>query len=116
MPSAGVPRSKTAWPDPMLKLMQRGDRAAASLPLTHVSAAWPVPGMALELNMTCDECGSTFHGATSQMEALCPECSHHLYGYPNCAHRMIAGRCETCGWDGSVSDYVLHLTGRGKTR
>jgi predicted RNA-binding Zn-ribbon protein involved in translation (DUF1610 family) len=99
----------------MLKLMQRGDPQVASLPLTHVSAAWPTSAVTLELNKTCEECGSTYHGTTSEMAALCPECAHHLYGYPNCEHRMIAGRCEVCGWDGSASDYILHLTGRGKT-
>jgi predicted RNA-binding Zn-ribbon protein involved in translation (DUF1610 family) len=98
----------------MAKLAQRGDPRIAALPLTHVSAAWPVAGVTGELK-TCEECGSTFFGDTSLMAALCPECAHHLYGYPPCEHRMIAGRCEKCGWDGSVSDYILHLTGRGKT-
>lgn len=99
----------------MLKLMQRGDPMAASLPLTEMVAAWPREFVTLELNATCDECGSTYFAGESRMAALCPECSHHLYGYPNCEHHMIAGRCAKCGWDGSVSEYVLHLTGRGKT-
>lgn len=98
----------------MARLAQRGDPRIAALPLTHVVAAWPVAAVAGELN-TCDECGSTFHGESSRIAALCPECAHHLYGYPACEHRMVAGRCETCGWDGSVSDYILHITGRGKT-
>jgi len=60
---------------------------------------------------TCDECGSAFIAGTSRMEALCAECAHHLYGYPACEHRMANGRCETCGWDGSVSDYIRSITG-----
>ena len=31
----------------------------------------------------CDECGSEFLRASSKMMALCPECAHVLYGYPN---------------------------------
>jgi hypothetical protein len=44
------------------------------------------------------------------MEALCPECAHRLYGYPECGHEMAGGRCAKCGWDGSVSDYVKGLS------
>lgn len=36
----------------------------------------------------CDECGSEFLKSTSKMMALCPECAHVLYGYPNCAHDL----------------------------
>lgn len=100
----------------MIRVMQRGDRAASAVQLTRVTAAWTPAAMTLSLDKACDECGSAFHGETSRMSSLCAECSHHLYGYPACAHRMVAGRCETCGWDGSVSDYILHITGRGKTR
>src|SRR2546423_1139951 len=28
----------------------------------------------------CDECGSDYVAATSQMTQLCPECAHWLYG------------------------------------
>ena len=29
----------------------------------------------------CSECKSEFYFATSEMERLCPECSHYLYDY-----------------------------------
>ena len=67
------------------------------------------------LNGRCDECGSTYRAQNSQVSALCPECAHQLYGYPPCPHRFAAGRCEICGWDGSVSPYLLSLIGKGKT-
>jgi predicted RNA-binding Zn-ribbon protein involved in translation (DUF1610 family) len=63
---------------------------------------------------TCDECGSSYLAAASQMDALCPECAHHLYGYPNCEHVWVNDRCSKCGWDGSRSDYIrglIRLTG-----
>lgn len=93
----------------MVKLIQRGDRQVASFGLTEEQRAWPHAGMAQDLDKKCDECGSDFRGSASLMEGLCPECAHHLYGYPACAHRMVAGRCEKCGWDGSVSPYVASL-------
>ena len=65
--------------------------------------------MGLELDGHCEECGSAYRAGASAMAALCPECAHHLYGYPACAHRMVAGRCEVCGWDGAVSDYVAGI-------
>ena len=37
----------------------------------------------------CDECGSEFLKGTSKMMKLCPECSHYLYGYPNCNHVLM---------------------------
>jgi hypothetical protein len=41
------------------------------------------------------------------MEFLCPECSHVLYGYPNCEHAFDVGKpCTKCGWDGSRSAYI----------
>lgn len=43
------------------------------------------------------------------MAGLCPECAHWLYGYANCLHDMVDGRCRRCGWDGSVSTYVANL-------
>ncbi len=61
------------------------------------------------LTKQCDECGSVYRASKSQMAALCPECAHYLYGYPNCAHEFEHGRCVLCHWDGSVSDYVKTL-------
>lgn len=58
---------------------------------------------------TCDECGSVFRASSSRMAALCPECSHWLYGYDNCRHRFVDGRCQACLWDGSVSACVRSL-------
>ena len=54
----------------------------------------------------CDECGSLFFRAASQMAGLCPECANILYGYPNCNHHFQNGRCVYCYWDGSKSDYI----------
>ncbi len=33
---------------------------------------------------TCDECESLYFPETSIVDALCPECSHLLYGYESC--------------------------------
>ena len=57
----------------------------------------------------CDECGSEFLKLSSKMMALCPECAHILYGYPNCAHDFKNGRCIYCHWDGSQSEYIKWL-------
>ena len=57
----------------------------------------------------CDECGSDYFAAASQMAQLCPECAHWLYGYPRCQHLFASGRCSRCGWDGSVSAYLRKL-------
>ena len=57
----------------------------------------------------CDECGSLFFKGSSQMMGLCPECAHVLYGYPNCPHRFLNGRCVNCCWDGSKSEYIKHI-------
>ena len=57
----------------------------------------------------CDECGSDYFAASSQMASLCPECSHRLHGYPACVHEFAGGRCSRCGWDGSVSAYLRKL-------
>ena len=57
----------------------------------------------------CDECGSDYLAAASQMSHLCPECAHRLYGYLPCAHEFAGGRCSRCGWDGSVSAYLRRL-------
>jgi hypothetical protein len=45
------------------------------------------------------------------MDALCPECAHHLYGYPNCDHAFVNDGCSRCGWDGSRSRYIRSLLG-----
>lgn len=57
----------------------------------------------------CDECGSLFYKKVSEMESLCPECAHILYGYPNCAHHFQNSRCVNCYWGGSKSKYIKHL-------
>jgi len=54
----------------------------------------------------CDECGSIYLKSASKMKCLCPECSHILYGYENCKHEFINGRCSKCLWDGSSSKYI----------
>jgi hypothetical protein len=59
----------------------------------------------------CDECGSLFFPKTSRMDALCPECSHLLYGYAACLHTFVDGRCSKCHWDGSVSEFCKKLKG-----
>lgn len=46
---------------------------------------------------------------SSNMMALCPECAHYLYGYPNCCHRFENGRCVYCHWNGSESAYIKSL-------
>lgn len=58
---------------------------------------------------TCDECESLYVAATSKMGNLCPECSHWLYGYEPCEHKIVDGRCQHCHWDQSVSDFVNGL-------
>ena len=62
-------------------------------------------------NKRCDECGSQYLAATSRTAQLCPECAHHLYGYPPCEHAFADGRCSRCGWDGSRSEYLRRLIG-----
>ena len=57
----------------------------------------------------CDDCGSEFLKGSSKMMALCPECAHYLYGYPNCRHVFENGRCVRCYWDGSESAYIKSL-------
>ena len=57
----------------------------------------------------CNECGSRFLKSSSKMEALCPECAHVLYGYPNCNHAFENGRCIHCYWDGSRSTYIKKM-------
>ena len=58
---------------------------------------------------TCDECASAYRDDGKGMVSLCPECAHVLYGLPACGHVFHAGRCQTCWWDGSKSDFVQKL-------
>jgi len=55
---------------------------------------------------TCDECGSEYYKDTSQMANLCPQCAYVLYGYKNCIHQLVNGRCTKCYWDGSKTTYL----------
>ena len=57
----------------------------------------------------CDECESKYYADTSQMMKLCPDCSHHLYGYPNCSHIFENGRCIKCHWNRKRSEYINGL-------
>ena len=75
-----------------------GDRPQIEDPPIHESAT-----------KACDECGSNFFPPASNMDGLCPECEHYLYGYDNCDHSIVGVSCKKCGWDGSVSDYVRSL-------
>jgi predicted RNA-binding Zn-ribbon protein involved in translation (DUF1610 family) len=86
----------------MIRLIQRGDPAAAS----PDQADWVPAVMAHRLTHTCDECGSPFYVSASQMASLCPECAHYLYGTPLCEHEFVAGRCTSCGWNGAESAFV----------
>jgi hypothetical protein len=58
---------------------------------------------------TCDECNSLYFAVASDMDSLCPECAHLLYGYEPCAHTFEGGRCTKCHWDGSVSAFCQTL-------
>ena len=62
-----------------------------------------------DLVVVCDECGSEYLKSKSMMKALCPECSHILYGYENCNHKFKDGRCLFCFWDGSRSKFIKSL-------
>lgn len=57
----------------------------------------------------CFECEGDYFADTSEMEHLCPDCSHFLYGLINCEHVFKNGRCSNCYWDGKNSDYVRTL-------
>ena len=57
----------------------------------------------------CNECGSLYYANASKMDSLCPECSFYLYGYENCKHEFINGRCKKCYWDKSTSNYIEKL-------
>ncbi|MDW7693477.1 hypothetical protein R9C00_01885 [Flammeovirgaceae bacterium SG7u.111] len=54
----------------------------------------------------CVECESLFYLGTSQMNELCPQCAQDLYGYENCEHVFVDGRCKKCYWDGSTSSFT----------
>ncbi len=54
----------------------------------------------------CDECESEYFADTSGMEKLCPDCSHVLYGHPNCQHSFKNEKCTKCYWNGRGSDYT----------
>jgi len=58
---------------------------------------------------TCVECESEYYTDTSKMAALCPDCSHYLYGYENCLHVIENNRCKKCYWNGQSSEYVNKL-------
>jgi hypothetical protein len=95
---------------------------AVATSLLHATAPLGEQGMTTqrrkELATTpCDECGSSYFAKTSSMIALCPECAHLLYGYPNCDHSFVDERCSRCGWDGSRSSYLrTKLRERDETR
>lgn len=57
----------------------------------------------------CDECSNEYYSSSSAMMSLCPDCSHKLYGYPNCDHKFIHGRCAKCYWNGESSEYIKGL-------
>lgn len=57
----------------------------------------------------CDECESEYYADTSEMRKLCPDCSHYLYGYPNCKHEFNSGRCTKCFWNGESTNFILGL-------
>lgn len=58
---------------------------------------------------TCDECGNEFFEQVSPMSNLCPNFSHQLYGYEKCVHELKNGRCQKCGWNGNISEYLEKL-------
>ena len=55
---------------------------------------------------TCDECESEYYSETSEMDKLCPNCSHYLYGYDNCQHVFENGRCKFCYWNGDTTKFI----------
>jgi RNAse (barnase) inhibitor barstar len=57
----------------------------------------------------CLECDSEYYADSSKMLGLCPECSHHIYGYKNCEHVFEKGRCVKCCWDGSSTAFIEEL-------
>ncbi|WP_024469583.1 hypothetical protein [Treponema pedis] len=61
----------------------------------------------------CDECGSPFLVSSSKMDALCPNCAHILYGYPNCNHIFKDGKCIKCLYNKNASGYIKKLFNEG---
>lgn len=57
----------------------------------------------------CNECESEYFEDSSGMMQLCPNCCHYLYGYPNCEHNLIDGRCLVCYWNGKTSECIKSL-------
>ena len=62
----------------------------------------------------CDECESEYYSDTSEMMQLCSDCSHYLYGYPNCNHEFENRRCSKCHWNGKSSKYINELKNENK--
>jgi len=60
----------------------------------------------------CNECKSEYYTDSSKVRDICPECSHVLYGYENCAHQFVNGRCLKCFWNGNASEYIKKLEGQ----
>jgi len=58
----------------------------------------------------CAECGSEFLKSKSEMEELCPECAHWLYGYEKCKHVFKDGKCTRCLWNGNKSEYIKSIS------
>ncbi|NOU59623.1 hypothetical protein ELS83_07310 [Marinifilum sp. JC070] len=58
------------------------------------------------VKQNCNECESEYFEDSSEMMGLCPNCSHILYGYPNCKHEFENGNCIKCSWNGSKSEYI----------
>jgi len=59
--------------------------------------------------LVCSECKSEYFKETSEMEGMCPNCAHYLYGYQNCIHEFVNDRCINCYWNGCSSNYVNGL-------
>lgn len=57
----------------------------------------------------CDECESEYLESSSPMVNLCPECASVLYGYKNCTHVFLHGKCTKCLWNGNKSQYIKSL-------
>lgn len=55
------------------------------------------------------ECKSEYFAKQSKMENLCPECSHVLFGYPNCTHIFENTRYIKCYWNGKTSEFLKSI-------
>ena len=62
----------------------------------------------------CEECGSYYFRDLSCLTDLCLECAHVIYGYEQCTHSFVDGRCSRCYWDGSTSKYIKRLKSKAK--